>query len=312
MDRNRLNMAVSYARRGWSVIPIPFRSKNPERAGWHQLRLSADDLKHSFGDRPHNIGVLLGEPSGWLIDVDLDHELAVTLAPDFLPATGSIFGRPGKPRSHWLYHAAHSIATRQWRLPDRKMVVELRSTGGQTLFPGSTHPNGEVVKWDRNDEPAIVDPPSLCAQLAALHEEVCRRLSIEPTKAPAAVRSLIIAPNSVLRRARNYLTKLPPAVSGQGGHDATFRAACLLAIGFGLDREQSLALLQEWNERCQPPWSDHELEHKVDDALRAPGWRGYLLSNSERTINAPVNRAIERANRHAVAHRRRATRRVRS
>ena len=50
-----------------------------------------------------NIGVLLGEPSGWLIDVDLDCDEAVALAPKFLPPTGATSGRPGKPASHWWY-----------------------------------------------------------------------------------------------------------------------------------------------------------------------------------------------------------------
>ena len=28
------------------------------------------------------------------------------------------------------------------------MLVELRSTGGQTVFPGSTHESGEAIRWD--------------------------------------------------------------------------------------------------------------------------------------------------------------------
>lgn len=81
---------------------------------------------------------------------------------------------------------------------------------------------------------------------------------------------------AVIERARKYLQMLPPAVSGQSGHNATFHAACILVLGFGLERNIGLALLREWNAVCQPPWSDRELEHKIDSALKQPGERNYL------------------------------------
>lgn len=306
--------AIDYTRRGWSVVPIPYRSKSPQRPGWQQLRLAEADLPRFFGDGPCNIGVLLGEPSGWLVDVDLDHELTVALADQYLPPTEAIFGRVGKRRSHWLYRATRPVATQQWRLPDRAMVVELRSTGGQTVFPGSVHPSGEPIEWDADGDPASVDPDVLQPRLDRMYEEVCRRLGPpRPTELGShASRSVPKAPPTVLQRARTYLAKLPPAVSGKGGHDATFHAACVLAIGFGLGREQTLLLLQEWNDICQPPWSDKELAHKVDDALRQPGWRGYLLSREPLRPRQSASVAIERANRRAIEHRRRAQRRARA
>ena len=85
---------------------------------------------------------------------------------------------------------------------------------------------------------------------------------------------------AVTERARKYLAKMPPAISGQGGHDATFRAACVLVLGFGLSTSEALGLLLEWNLSCQPPWSERELQHKVDDAARQPGERNYLRNVS--------------------------------
>ncbi len=161
MDRDCLQTAIAYVRRGWSVIPIRLGSKNPGRTGWERLRLTEAELSRHFGRGPRNIGVLLGEPSHWLVDVDLDHQLAVALAPSCLPETGAIFGRPGKPRSHYLYVVTQPVNTLQLRLPDRTMVVELRSTGSQTVFPGSVHPNGEVIEWDRDGEPATLEPDYL-------------------------------------------------------------------------------------------------------------------------------------------------------
>jgi hypothetical protein len=143
-----------------------------------------------------------------------------------------------------------------------------------------------------------------------MFEEVYRRLNVFGLQRSATMtKSGPSAPARVLDRARKYLAKLPPAISGQGGHAATFRTACRLVIGFGLDRDQALTMLREWNEtHCDPPWTEKELEHKVDDAMKQPGWRGYLLPRFDRRhISAPTS-AIERANRHAIEHRRRARR----
>lgn len=304
-------IASDYVSRGWSVVPVPFRSKAPIIDGWQSLRLAESQLDRYFGRDAQNIGILLGEPSGSLIDVDLDHEKAVALAPSFLPPTGAIFGRSSKWRSHWLYYASQPIATRQFRLPNKQMVVELRSTGGQTVFPGSIHPSGERIEWDSTGAPAVVDPLELEAQLELIYREVAGRLPAAPKPQPARTTIDLRAPRSILDRARKYLVKLPPAISGQGGHSATFRAACALVIGFGLERDQALALLREWNEtHCHPPWSERELVHKVTDALEQSGWRGHLLTGQPRSRPTPVSTAIERANRHAVEHRRRARRRA--
>ena len=61
-----------------------------------------------------------------------------------------------------------------------------------------------------------------------------------------------------------------PAISGAGGHAATFAAACW-TVRFGLSDPDALALLAEYNRRCQPPWTEKELAHKLHDARRVAG-----------------------------------------
>src|SRR5262249_30386570 len=71
-------------------------------------------------------------------------------------------------------------------------------------------------------------------------------------------------------RARAYVAKLPPAVSGEHGHNATFVAAIAVVHGFGLSEDDALrVLLDEFNPRCQPPWDEAELRHKARDAIGA-------------------------------------------
>jgi len=88
--------------------------------------------------------------------------------------------------------------------------------------------------------------------------------------------------------ARAYLAKLPSAISGAGGHPATYRAASILANGFDLPWSDAWALLQEFNQRCSPPWSEKDLRHKLNDAYVKPHEKpkGWLVSNSDRRVGA--------------------------
>src|SRR3979409_479077 len=80
-------------------------------------------------------------------------------------------------------------------------------------------------------------------------------------------------------RMSRYLSKLDPAVSGQGGHDATFHAASVLVHGFGLSVEHAWPFALRYNARCTPPWNEHDLHRKLTEALRKPSDkpRGHLL-----------------------------------
>jgi len=87
-----------------------------------------------------------------------------------------------------------------------------------------------------------------------------------------------------VERAIAYLAKCPPSIAGSGGHDACFKAAKALVVGFDLGDEKSLELLRShFNPGCQPPWSEKELRHKVTSAWKHPGDKevGWLLGDNE-------------------------------
>jgi hypothetical protein len=89
--------------------------------------------------------------------------------------------------------------------------------------------------------------------------------------------------SGVLDRAASYIATLPRAVSGRGGHNATFHAACALVLGFDLSADQAYPLLVAWNEtHCEPTWSERDLRHKLEGADKRPGERGYLLNRGDR------------------------------
>ncbi|QEH37931.1 hypothetical protein OJF2_65260 [Aquisphaera giovannonii] len=83
-----------------------------------------------------------------------------------------------------------------------------------------------------------------------------------------------------ITRARTYLSKMAPAISGQGGHNQTFDMACVLVKGFGLTIDQARPIALEWNTQCVPPWEPWEIEHKLSQADSKPDDkpRGYLLA----------------------------------
>jgi hypothetical protein len=166
--------AELYLKKGLAPIPMPSRSKDPGYSEWQNLRASPETLNHLFP--PHqrlNTGILNGRPSKRHHDVDLDCPQALQAAPLLLPPTGWIFGRPSSPRSHWIYQTDRCLDTAQ--LPfadlDKSMLVELRGTGGLTVFPPSMHKEtGEAIRWDEFTRPGKVllgDLENAVARLAA-------------------------------------------------------------------------------------------------------------------------------------------------
>lgn len=74
--------------------------------------------------------------------------------------------------------------------------------------------------------------------------------------------------NQTIERARRWLLSVPPAVSGSGGHAHTYYVANRIIHGFGLGANDAIGLLAEWNRTCLPPWTQRELNHKVEQAIQ--------------------------------------------
>lgn len=150
--------APAIARRWLSLglMPIPLqpRSKKPKgekgnATGWNKLRIT-EELVDRFFERGDNVGALWGEPSGWVVDVDLDTEESCAAARVLLPET-FIYGRDSAPHSHYLYRC-EGIATTKFQTKDAGTFVEIRSTGVQSVLPPSRHPSGEFYKvWNDTD-----------------------------------------------------------------------------------------------------------------------------------------------------------------
>ena len=95
-----------------------------------------------------------------------------------------------------------------------------------------------------------------------------------------------------VERARRYLAKMPGGVSGDAGSTTTFNAVATMMFGFDLDPDTTYSLIvNDYNQRCDPPWSEKELLHKVQSvAKRCNRERGYLLKPRE-PISSTVHAA---------------------
>lgn len=94
--------------------------------------------------------------------------------------------------------------------------------------------------------------------------------------------------SDLMTRAGKYLAKMPEAVSGSGGDAATFKAACALVIGFGLAERDAMDLMRSYSDRCQPPWTERELLHKVRSAAKVDDGSRWLMDGNDEEEYRPI------------------------
>ena len=147
--------------RGWlelGIQPVPLQpgSKKPSGGkGWNTLIVKKKTLDKFF-QPGENVGGLWGEPSNWIVDVDLDWDEASQFAEHYLPETFT-YGRLSRPESHYLYRCKGAVSLSK-AIPKKVdpdnhgKVLEIRSTGSQSVLPPSMHPDRERYEIN-NDVP---------------------------------------------------------------------------------------------------------------------------------------------------------------
>jgi Bifunctional DNA primase/polymerase, N-terminal len=145
---------------GLGVTPLGPGSKIPVLKDWPSRAitkaLGGEALEAALTRAFNNgagIGAVWGAPSSDLVDIDLDHAIAVQLALHLLPAT-RCYGRKSRPMSHWLYRCP-GVKTLKLRITGHAiagidgMLVELKAAGQQSAVPPSVHPSGEHYQWSK-------------------------------------------------------------------------------------------------------------------------------------------------------------------
>jgi hypothetical protein len=300
-----------YRSLGFALARIRPGQKQPTEKDWTSFSAEPED----FGPAD-SVGIQGGARSGDLVCVDLDSRLALDLADEYLPRTGMVEGRPGKPRSHRWYRVTNipteltadpDIAggaggprtRRGFRTPDGSTnILDFQGTGAQAVVPPSVwtkHGRLEIRTWDSFEAPAIVDCQELFNAVSRLAEACgwqppvpAARTPRTPAARPDEVAHLPMTRGEIAYHARKYLAKMAPAVQGKGGNQQTFRVACVLVLDFDLTVQDALPIFCEWNRRCQPPWSVAELEAKLNDADNKPGTRGGKVRPRRRVVNINI------------------------
>lgn len=261
----RIAHALDAHSRRWALTPL--NGKAPTTKGWNSAPPPTAETVRRWAESG-NVGLRCGRVSGVVV-LDVDPQRGGKPPEDMPPGPVVVTGSGGLH----LYFAYPEDGQPVPQSKDRLAPgVEVKSDGGQVVFVGSTHPETKRQYEWREGTSALPLPPLPPDLLVRIREAV---------QAPGAARvAPPISDEHRVTRARAYLARIPPAVSGQHGHDQTFKAACSIVEGFDLDTETAYALLSEWNAGCEPPWSEKDLRHKINDADKKATRRGHLLEQA--------------------------------
>ena len=146
-ETNLLQSAQGYVKRGFSVIPLKPKSKEPIITSWkeYQERYPTDEeLASWFNGSQNNIAIVCGQISGLAI-VDLDSDEAIRFKQENnFPITPTV--KTGK--GYHLYYAyPPDRKVRNFQARDDLPDIHLRGEGGYVVAPPSIHPNGTIYQW---------------------------------------------------------------------------------------------------------------------------------------------------------------------
>jgi hypothetical protein len=154
-DAPSLALARSLRARGFSPVRVEPCGKRPTEPAWQTLIYSDDDLAGVFRAN-ENVGILLGDKSDGTVDLDVDHGRG-----------GAILQAIGTPKTLAYHHANRPHLLFRCEPPPKTTkfegtrngikvtFIEVRSTGAQSVAPGSIHPDdGKPYEWLNNEERA--------------------------------------------------------------------------------------------------------------------------------------------------------------
>jgi hypothetical protein len=278
--------ALAYAELGYPVFPCKPGGSSPiTEHGFKDATTDVAQIEAWWQQTPNaNIGIATaglivididGADNSWLADdPDKQSELATFV---------SLTPRGGR------HHIFRQPAGRAWGNTQSRIApkIDTRGFGGYVIAPPSVRHDG-VYRWapgmELNVSPdKLPEPPAWLAEILDNLKGNLQTLNLETR--------VFQTTDDLEKRALAYLNAMPEAISGQSGHNSTYSAAVVLVHGFGIPKDRALEMLfAHYNPRCQPPWSEKELRHKVEDAAAKPhdkpfGW----LRDQDTTTQSDVD-----------------------
>ncbi len=259
-----LAAALRYAKMGWPVLALVPGDKRPLAdffpRGVKDATTSANVLREVWKECPAaNVGIACQR--FMVIDIDPRNGGSEWMAEQVglharLPPTPT--ARTGSGGWHFLF-----------RLPSFELRgragpgVDVKKPGGYIVAAPSR--TVDLYRWMRPPETPLSELPAWLQALVKAEDP--------PPRVPVGD-VVEVSLERRIERARAYLERVDPAIQGQDGSTRTLVAAAHVALGFMLPTDHALAAMRDWNQRCQPPWSDRELKRKIDQALK--GYRNVV------------------------------------
>ncbi len=239
---------------GISCFPLVSGKKTPSVDSWksyQERRPTGDEIVIQW-PMGGNLGIVTGAISR-LVVVDCE---SVDDATWFWKTRGQTKAVVETPRGIHFYfkHPGQHVGNAQ-RVKDEsgKPRYDVRGDGGYVVAPPSAVVEGEgvsksgVYRWRDGKQLTSVE---LLPTFNPEWRPVARSAAFESKKYTDGIK---------------YISSIR-AVSGQGGHNDTWRAVNVLRDS-GITEAEALAAMVEWNAtNADPPWTVAELLHKVRDA----------------------------------------------
>lgn len=268
-----VDRALDLARKGFRVFPIAAGKKEPPliKDFPNTATRDEDQIRKWWAQWPNantgNSTTKYGDNEALLV-VDIDNKgdkhgdeeiLRLDLEGRELPETYAVSTPTG---GRHLYYVVPTAVRQGADVLARG--VDIRSKGGYVVAPGSVVEGKPYTAM--HERPLAPAPEWVIALCGAAKEK---------TAAPVIPIDGIDQGKAAARAKAYLLNDAPLALEGDGGDQTTYQVACRVK-DLGVDAEAAEELLSEqWNPRCQPPWSDEDLHTKVKNAYRygqqAPG-----------------------------------------
>lgn len=263
MTTPQSEFALTLAQNGFSVFPCEINGKLPAIKNFPR-RATTDpaQVKAWWNGQPKNIGISTShydvDAALLVVDVDVKGAKRGDLTLMQLELDGFEFPPTFEVRTpsngrHLYYRVPKAL---RQGVDTLGRGIDTRSLGGYVLGPGSIVDGREYVISNKT-------------RIAPAPQWLIDRLGAARERAPGKSEALEgIEPDRAAQRAKEWLERFAPvATEGAGGDAETFKVAAHLK-DLGCSEDQALELMQPWNERCLPPWSQEELEAKVRNAFK--------------------------------------------
>lgn len=253
---SRLEQALALARQGFKLFPITSGQKSPPLiTGW-QLQATNDEARVlTWWTQWPNANIGIHCDGLLVIDVDPKKGGYESLAQlEQYIELGATYEVSTPSGGRHIYYRAEAGTVRNG-VDVLGPGLDVRATNGYVLAEGSRIEAGEYLVYA--DEAIEDADPAIIARCAV------RRDAARDTA--AGVGGIATDADKAVARALEYLAVCDPAYQGQGGDHHTFRTICRIR-DFGVPASRAYETLEEWNERCVPPWESEALQTKIRNA----------------------------------------------